>query len=184
MTDNEIIETVNYCAKIKGVEDCDKCQSKIVCNDLQKENKEKDEMLKAQADTIFLYERVIKDKNAEIERLQGENDRVKSDCASQKYLVERMQQGHSAYVEQAKSEAVKEFWNTLVAKYESVNGQYVDRVMNYTAKDIIKEMNSNTYSIRKYGEVYEHKGYLDCDKKTEVWLYSDIDDLIDMDYDN
>lgn len=41
-----------------------------------------------------------------------------------------------------------------------------------------------SYCKTQYGEVYEHKGYLDCDKKTEVWLYSDIDDLIDMDYDN
>jgi hypothetical protein len=34
MTDNEIIETVNYCAKIKSIEDCDKWPSKIVCNDV------------------------------------------------------------------------------------------------------------------------------------------------------
>ena len=93
LTDNEIMKAVNYCAKVKSIEDCDKCPAKMICDDanderlisgvsslisrLQKENKEKDEMLKAQADTIFLYERVIKDKNAEIERLQGENDRVK-----------------------------------------------------------------------------------------------------------
>lgn len=68
MVDNEIIEVVNYCAKIKSIEDCDKCPTKLICDDadderlisgvsnlinrLQKENKEKDEMLKAQADTI------------------------------------------------------------------------------------------------------------------------------------
>lgn len=85
MTDNEIIKALECCGRLKG-QDCDTCpltelqlsectakvatESLDLINRLQKENKEKDEMLKAQADTIFLYERVIKDKNATIERLK------------------------------------------------------------------------------------------------------------------
>ncbi len=89
MTDNDIIKALEYCIANNKCWECHYepkehtkgtlgCSLEItkdaldLINRLQKENKEKDEMLKAQADTIFLYERVIKDKNAEIERLKSQ----------------------------------------------------------------------------------------------------------------
>ncbi len=85
MTDNDIIKALECCCKSNTndyyCEGCPYEQTELcaavlskdcldLINRLQKGNKEKDEMLKAQADTIFLYERIIKDKNTAIERLK------------------------------------------------------------------------------------------------------------------
>ena len=83
MTDEQIINCMEYKSKT-GCELCDlkpdiycqTCnigllkQSLDLINRQKAEITEKDETIKAQADTIFLYEQVIKDKKAEIERLK------------------------------------------------------------------------------------------------------------------
>ena len=33
LTDNEIAKAVNYCAKVKSIEDCDKCPARMICDD-------------------------------------------------------------------------------------------------------------------------------------------------------
>lgn len=91
MTDNDIIKALE-CCQYEGVETCRDCpmfythefdneidfdcgkyiygRALDLINRLQAVITEKDEIIKAQADTIFLYERVTKGKNTTIERLK------------------------------------------------------------------------------------------------------------------
>ena len=68
----------------------------------QAETAEANEKLQAQADTIFLYEKVIKDKTAEIERLKSRVEAT--EISKQKLLL---------CFKTAKSEAIKEFAERL-----------------------------------------------------------------------
>lgn len=83
---------------------------------------------------------LLKRQNAEIERLQKENERVKSDWASQKYLIEKMQQGHSAYVEQAKSEAIKEFAERVKMAFYYEFEELIPSIMADKIDNLVKEM--------------------------------------------
>lgn len=121
MKDNDIKKALE-CCQYEGVETCRDCpmfythefdneidfdcgkyiygRALDLINRLQAEVKEKDDVIKAQADTIFLYEQVIKDKTAEVERYKGVIKLLEKD------------------VQIAKAEAIKEFAERFKDKYE------------------------------------------------------------------
>lgn len=65
---------------------------------------------------------LINRQNAEIERYKGVIKILEND------------------IEIAKAEAIKEFAERLRERYESVDGQYIDRVLNSDIDTLIKEM--------------------------------------------
>lgn len=86
-----------------------------------------------QADIIADRFRELIDENnrqkAEIERLNIELQSMRSAANSYKM-----------HHETAKSEAIKEFAERLKRRYESVDGQYIDRVLNTEIDNLVKEM--------------------------------------------
>lgn len=136
MTDNEIIEALkgcfngilsDYCLNCPLYDD-DSCQY----------------VLKKKA--IDLINR----QKAEIERLKQEN---KEYCEANRIIAYQRNQrdkeiralhnqlnGLNFMDKQIKSEAIKEFAERLKERYESVDGQYIDRVLNSDIDTLIKEM--------------------------------------------
>lgn len=129
MTDNEkVIEELQSAAQwfelhgkntntaIIGI--CKRAVAEI--NHQKAEIDEKNEIINAQADTIFLYERALKDKTAEIENLQ--------------FSVQQL----SGFLTSAKAETIKEY-NEKVKQNLIKRGFYPVIVKN-ALKEVEKEM--------------------------------------------
>jgi hypothetical protein len=147
MTYNEIVKALECCFTN---ENCDGCplfvddggdclkEAGIAALDLinrQKAKiKEKDEMLKAQASKIFLYEDVLKEKTEEIERLNAVSE-ICGDCHKQ----------YAEKIERAKSEAYKEFagkHREVIMAFRDDDDQISLKVCEYDANtdNLLKEM--------------------------------------------
>ena len=122
MTENEIIKALEYCATFTDG-DCSECQyqngacrAELIKDafELAKSQKEeiaeKDEIIKAQADKIFLYEKVLKDKKAEIERLQKLNNELHKNIRENATNELHVMLGEVRFIE---AEAYKEFAERL-----------------------------------------------------------------------
>lgn len=144
LTDNDIKKALE-CCQYEGVETCRDCpmfythefdneidfdcgkyiygRALDLINRLQAETKEKDDVIKAQADAIFLYEGSIKDKAAEIERYKGVIKLLEKD------------------VQTAKSEAIKEFEQKIKAHAYYIDVPKEHRVVDEDDIDaVLKEM--------------------------------------------
>ena len=119
MTDEEIK---------KALECCHRSADSIICSSdcpLYDECESEE----TQEDICGLAVDLIKRQQAEIERLETELKAMRGAANTYK-----------KHYETAKSEAIKEFSERLKRRYESVDGQYIDRVLNTDINDIAKEL--------------------------------------------
>ena len=117
MTDNEIIKALECCGSGHG--NCNDCPYDVeTC--ITTEGK------------IFLMKDaldLINRQKAEIERL--EKDFMK--CKLEKEMIHQV-------ATEIQTVAIKDFAERLKRKYESVDGQYIDRVLNTDIDNLVKEM--------------------------------------------
>ena len=117
MTDNEIIKALECCGSEKG-NLCTQCPKfkklGYDCNENDLFN-----------DALDLINR----QKAEIERL--EKDFMK--CKLEKEMIHQV-------ATEIQTVAIKDFADRLKRKYESVDGQYIDRVLNTDIDNLVKEM--------------------------------------------
>ena len=72
-------------------------------------------------------------------------------CVGQAPFVEKVAKGEQLksdiidLINRQKSETIKEFAKRLIKSYESVDGQYVDRVMRNDIDNLVKEMTENDF---------------------------------------
>lgn len=148
-TDNDIIKALECCndstckhCPMSGKDCIQRSRNNAIdfINRLQAQAKEKDDVIKAQADTIFLYESVIKDKTAEIERLTklaklGNKRALRAETEIDKMIVF------------AKSKAVKEFAERLC------EGRVSNDPVVIAVKTELKMMESVNYESSKTAEL-------------------------------
>ena len=115
MTDNEIIKALECCSKHRNT--CRKnCPLDSTCNTVR--------------DCLFELSRITLDlinrQKAEIERLQKNIDGLNIFTKN--------------HIKVIRLQAIKEFAERLKRRYESVDGQYIDRILNTEIDNRVKEM--------------------------------------------
>jgi predicted RNase H-like nuclease (RuvC/YqgF family) len=153
MTDNEIVKSLEICTGKRLLEDCPECpnyESESRCKVRLSEvaldliNRQKAELQKVKAELKETTEKfncqqyvytdlsdIIREKNAEIEKLQSDNSSMQSTLA-------KMSMG----VEQAKAEAIKEFAERLKEKQQTfISDEYAYKFIYLIEIDkLVKEM--------------------------------------------
>ena len=115
MTDNEIIKALKATASWV----CDECK-------FHGEMCDGDKCEKVIAENALDF---INRQKAEIERLEKELMK----CKLEKEMMYQV-------ADEIKSVAIKDFAERLKRRYESVDGQYIDRVLNTEIDNLVKEM--------------------------------------------
>ena len=155
MTDNEIIKGINYCANVEYRKNCDGCPIKAVCdsedygaiklvNDLiNRQKAEIDALRKTILDADYSSITALKAKESwymensiYIYQLNERIDRLQADNSSMQSTLAKMSMG----VEQAKSEAIKEFAKRLKSdmSYSYLLGRKF--CTDITIDNLVKEM--------------------------------------------
>ena len=115
------------------------------------EIEEKNECLTAQADTIFLYEQVIKDKTAEIERLQNSFIAQARLIEKKSIAYDRICIKHAKELKISKNEAIKEFatrlHNNFISKVTKYHCRVNDRhsykfLVGYLVDDVLSNIDN------------------------------------------
>jgi predicted RNase H-like nuclease (RuvC/YqgF family) len=151
MTDNEIVKSLEICTGKRLLEDCPECpnyESESRCKVRLSEvaldliNRQKAELQKVKAELKETTEKfncqqyvytdlsdIIREKNAEIEKLQSDNSSMQSTLA-------KMSMG----VEQARAEAIKELMFNLDKEISTYSGEGKDLNVYAWLKNYVKEM--------------------------------------------
>ncbi|MBQ2968697.1 MAG: hypothetical protein IJE10_11345 [Clostridia bacterium] len=153
MKDNEIIKALECCGNIvdSTCKECGyhktynaSCVVRLMRDALDLINrqkakiKEKDEMLKAQASKIFLYEDVLKEKTAEIERLKSYSNYKVWTVRDKALVLTETLEDYEEFKRNIESEARKEFAERLKA----ISHPYGDtqKVFELQIDNLLKEM--------------------------------------------